>query len=170
MKNLKVYLTGSDLRSIGAVDKILPLIKNQKDFDDLFRHLFFDDRIVKMRAADAVEKITLKYPDYLTKHKSNLLNLIESAKEKEFKWHLALLVTRVKLTSEEMGIVSCILIKWTKDKNESKIVRVNSLQSLYELSRQNINLERKFVKIIKEIDKENIHSLKARIKRLNYIK
>ena len=82
----------------------------------------------------------------------------------------ALLVTRVKLTSEEMEIVSCILIRWAKDRDESKIVRVNSIQSLFELSDQNLKLKRKLFKIIKEIEKENIASLNARLKRLDYIK
>jgi hypothetical protein len=45
-----------------------------------------------MRAADAIEKITLQHPEYLVKYKDDLLELCYVAKHKELKWHLALLI------------------------------------------------------------------------------
>lgn len=60
MNNLITYLQGGDLRSIANVDRLLPLIKDQNDFDELFRHLYSDDRLIIMRTADAIEKITVK--------------------------------------------------------------------------------------------------------------
>jgi hypothetical protein len=166
MKNLKKYLIGGDLRSIGAVEKIVPLIKNQKIFDELFKHMFSEDRLIVMRAADATEKITIKNPIYLTKHKSSLLKLFETARDKELKWHLATLISRIELSAEELKRISARLFKWAKDKSESKIVRVNSLQSLYYLSHQHKEIREDYKKIIKVIEKENIPSLSARIKKI----
>ena len=56
--------------------------------------------------------------------------------------------------------------KWISDKNESKIVRVNSLQSLYEITRSNNEYQNEFLKIVGTIREENISSINARIKKL----
>ena len=164
-KDLKAYLSGGDLRSIGSVNELLPLIKTQNDFDELFVYMFSEDRLLVMRAADAVEKITLTKPDYLDKHKQNILKLLGASKDKELKWHLALLASRIKYTAKEFVEVFKVLTIWAEDKTESKIVRVNSLQSLYNLSRENKELRKDFKTLIDKISKENIPSINARLKK-----
>lgn len=56
---MRKYLEGGDLRTIGGVKFLLPLIRDQKDFDILFRYMYSKDRPIVMRAADAVEKLLL---------------------------------------------------------------------------------------------------------------
>jgi len=58
------------------------------------------------------------------------------------------------------------LEKWILDKKESKIVRVNSLQSLYEIVKDNNEYQNNLMKIVKIIREENISSINARIKKL----
>jgi hypothetical protein len=58
MNKIRNALTGGDLRSIGRSNEIVSSIKNQKEFDILFELLFSSDRILVMRAADAIEKVT----------------------------------------------------------------------------------------------------------------
>jgi hypothetical protein len=70
------------------------------------------------------------------------------------------------LTEEETNEISKILKKWIINKKESKIVRVNALESFYNLIKINKKLENEFNEIIKEIAKENIPSIKARIKKI----
>ena len=166
MNKLITYLQGSDLRSIANVDRLLLLIKDQNDFDELFRHLYSDDRLIIMRATDAIEKITVNKPKFLATHKSELIKFLDKAQDKEFKWHLVLLVSRLKLTLEELGQVWTILTEWAKDKSESKIVRVNSLQALHDLTLDNKELKKDFELTIQGIERENIPSLNARIKKL----
>ncbi len=156
------YLHGGDLRSIADVDQLIPLIKNQKNFDELFRFLSSEDRLVVMRTADAAEKITKTHPAYLDPHKSEIIELLNNAKDKELKWHLALMVSRIDLSENELERVWNKLEAWVRDKSESKIVRVNSLQALYELSSLNKALKRDFEIIIGDIKKENIPSINAR--------
>ncbi|HUH33888.1 MAG TPA: hypothetical protein VLZ28_08030, partial [Daejeonella sp.] len=95
MKQLEKMLAGNDLRSIGQVTLVIQTIKDQSDFDELFQSLFNPDRGIVMRAADAIEKITVNKHDYLVKHKEQILDLCRTAKDKELKWHLALLLPRV---------------------------------------------------------------------------
>ena len=167
MDNLIKYLDGGDLRTIAGANKIVSLIKTQDDFDKLFQYLFSDDRLIVMRTADAIEKITTKHPEYLKKHKQEIINLMNTAKDKEFKWHLALIVARLNLTTDELGIIWQKLSNWAKDKKESKIVRVNSIQSLFDLVKKNPELKRDFDLTIQEITSENIPSINARLRKLN---
>ncbi|HET9057232.1 MAG TPA: hypothetical protein VFN30_10335 [Chitinophagaceae bacterium] len=166
MNHFDEILSVGDLRSIGQSNKVVSLINNQNNFDELFQQLFHQDRKVVMRAADAIEKITLKNPVYLKKHKDKILLLCNKAKDKELKWHLALIIPRLSLNKKEFGWAWQILTNWVKDKKESRIVRVNSLQALFVLLPQNKELMQDFNLTIEEIANENIPSLNARIKKL----
>ena len=159
-------LSGGDLRSIGSANAIAKQVQTQYQFDELFEALFHNDRLIVMRAVDAVEKITQNKPDYLKSHKKSLLRLLKEAKDKEFKWHLALLVARLKLTKPELGKLWEILSNWALDSSESKIVRVNSIQTLFDLSKQAPELTEDFDLTISQLEREEIPSIKARIRKL----
>jgi hypothetical protein len=81
VNDVKKYLQGGDLRSIADVEQVVPLIKTQKTFDELFSCLDSDDRLIVMRAADAIEKITRDHPEYLDSHKIRLIRLPNTARE-----------------------------------------------------------------------------------------
>ena len=160
------YLEGGDLRSIGDVKNLIPLIQNQTDFDKLFKYLHSGDRLVMMRTADAIDKITMNKPEFLSKHKKDLVHFLTTAIDKEFKWHMALLIPRLILSAEELEETWDKLSIWAKDKEESKIVRVNSLQSLFNLARQHTEYKGEFQLISEQIKSENIPSITARLKKL----
>lgn len=166
MAVIEKLLSGGDLRSIGKSNATISNIKNQNDFDELFKCLFHKDRVVAMRTADAVEKITISQPHYLTKHKKEIIELCNDAKDKELKWHLAQLIPRIHLNKKEFGNAWNILTKWAKDKTNSRIVRVNSIQGLFEMLKHEKELEHDFNLTLSEIEKENIPSIMARIRKI----
>ncbi len=57
-------------------------------------------------------------------------------------------------------------MNWVKDKNNSKIVRVNSLQSLFNLSKQNKQHAEELQNLINDLNREDTPSIKARIRKL----
>lgn len=159
-------LKGGDLRSIGKANDVVAMVNSQEKFDELFIGLHNSDRKIVMRTADVIEKITINHTDYLKKHKTELLTFLQISKDIELKWHLALLVTRLDLTENEFRQTWDILTKWATDRNESKIVRVNSIQGLYNLLQHRPELFMDFNLIISEIEKENIASINARIRKI----
>lgn len=165
MNKFQDILKGGDLRSIGKANEIVGMVNDQTTFDELFEGMTCSDRMIVMRTADAIEKITFKKSDYLQKHKTELLNLCQSAKDIELKWHLALLVPRLSLTEKETGEIWQLLTEWATDKKASRIVRVNSLQGLYDILQTNQKLEKDFNLTINEISKEQIPSINARIRK-----
>jgi hypothetical protein len=166
MNRLDDILKGGDLRSIGRSKQVLSLINNQRDFDKLFKQLFNSDRKIVMRAADAIEKITGNRSGYLQSHKNEILKLCDTAKNIELKWHLALLISRVVLTERQVAKVWQLLTRWAKDKKESRIVRVNSIQALFNLQEDHEELKQDLRLTIREVEKEKIPSINARIKKL----
>jgi hypothetical protein len=51
-------LGGGDRRSIGKVDDVVSAVRKKPDlFKDLVTRLFEEDPVVRMRAADAIEKL-----------------------------------------------------------------------------------------------------------------
>ncbi len=164
--HIEKILSGGDLRSIGKSNSIIPKIQNQNDFDELFKFLFQKERLIVMRVADTIEKITINDPQYLIKHKKEIINLCKVAKDKELKWHLVLLIPRLALEGEELGYAWDTLTEWAKDKSNSRIVRVNSIQGLFEIKKQKSELEKDFYLTLSELERENIPSIRARIRKL----
>jgi len=166
MNKLTDKLKGSDLRSIGKANEIALSIITQNDFDELFEGFYDSDRKVVMRTADTIEKVTLHNADFLQKHKNELIDLLNSSENIELKWHLALLLPRLNLKENEIGMVWHTLTKWATDKKESKIVRVNSIQGLCNLLQQRPELLQDFSLTLTEVEKDNIASINARIRKI----
>ena len=166
MTDLEKILSGGDLRSIGKSNLVIMKIKNQNDFDELFKYLFHEDRLVVMRAADTIEKITINNPQYLINHKREIFELCNVANDKELKWHLALLILSLHLYKKEFDKAWNTLTNWAKDKTNSRIVRVNSIQGLFEMLKQKNELEKDFNLTLTELEKESVPSINARIRKL----
>jgi hypothetical protein len=166
LQNWEEILGGDDLRSLGKAHAALDQVHDQRSFDSLFAMLFHPDRRVVMRAADAIEKITRTHSAYLRMHVAAVKNFCQTAMTIEFKWHLAQLVPRLKLSQEEATSLWTVLKKWAFDSSESKIVRVNALQSLYELQAIHPQFHTEWETLIVRAAAEPIPSLKARVRRL----
>ena len=159
---------GRDLRRLKNVKRVLDAVTSQESFDELFALVFQHDRSLVMRAADAVEKITVENKHYLQPHKAQLLAILKSADHKELKWHIAQLLPRLALTKEEVERVWHQLTYWTLNRNESKIVRVNALQGMFDISQSHSELQRDFNQTLSVVEREPIPSLQARVRKIRH--
>jgi hypothetical protein len=71
------------------------------------------------------------------------------------------------LTRDELNQVWHILTYWALNPNESKIVRVNSMQGLFDLSRKFPDLKIDFEQTLDTLGHEPVPSIQARIKKLS---
>jgi hypothetical protein len=82
-------LQGGDRRSIGNANRVAAIILRQPDrVAELMACLWSDDPIVRMRAADAAEKVSAKQPAFLAPFKTELLALADEPAQAELRWHL----------------------------------------------------------------------------------
>ena len=158
-------LAGGDRRSIGRVDEVVTeVIKKPVLFKELIGGLFVEDPVVRMRAADAIEKITLSHAQYLKPHKQKILQLAAVATQQELRWHLAQIAPRLDLTPKEKIKVVNILFDYLQDK--SNIVVTFSLQALADFAVDDRKLRPRVMGVLKELTKSGSPAVKNRGKKL----
>lgn len=107
-------------------------------FAELVECLWSEDPIVRMRAADAAEKVSAMKTDLLKPYKRELLGLLAEADQIELRWHLATMVPRLSLTGAERQSAAAALLRYLEDR--SSIVKTFALQGLVDLARKEPNL------------------------------
>jgi hypothetical protein len=93
MNEILGKLEGGDRRSIGRADEVVSnVLEDPALLDALFQGIYSDDALVRMRTADAVEKISAKRPEYLQPYKQDLLQVVSQIEQQEVRWHLAQMI------------------------------------------------------------------------------
>jgi hypothetical protein len=125
--NILQLLRGGDRRMIGRADQVAATVsKHPELFPELIAGLWATDPLICMRAADAVEKVTRTHSDLLQRYKTKLLALMGKAKQQELRWHLTLVVPRLRLSAKELKVAMTSLNDYLEDK--SSIVKTCALQ------------------------------------------
>jgi HEAT repeat protein len=158
-------LKGGDRRSIGRVDEVVAeVLDNTTLFDDLFSGLQHDDPLVRMRSADAMEKITARYPEYLDPYKTTIIEEVAPIDQQEVRWHVAQMVPRLDLRETEVNEVFDILLGYLDD--DSKIVKTFSMQALADLAQQHPELIPQVTQILEEQTRTGSPAMKSRGRKL----
>ena len=158
-------LAGADRRSIGRSGEVVDdVLTNPLLFKELFAGLFSDDLIVRMRAADAIEKITAKHPEYLRRYKRALIYRVAQMDQQEIRWHFAQMVPRLDLNVQESKFVVKTLMNYLHDK--SSIVRTFSMQALADLVERNSSLRPRVMVLLNKLVRTGTAAMKSRGRKL----
>ena len=164
-KNILRLLKGGDRRSIGRADEVAVAVsKKLAMFPELIEGLWSEDPLVRMRAADATEKITRSNPDLLRPYKRELLGLMAETKQQELRWHLAAMVPRLELDSKERELVRSLLNSYLGDR--SSIVKTSALQALADLAAVHSSLRPEVIEILRQSTRSGTPAMKARSRKL----
>lgn len=154
-------LQGGDRRSIGRSDEVVRLILEKPQlFDALISGIALEDPLVRMRCADAAEKITVTHPEYLRPYKRKLIEDYSRIEQKEVRWHVAAMLARLPLTAREQKRVVDILLSYTNDR--SSIVKTLAMQALADIALHNEELQPEVRKHIEELCVIGTPAMKAR--------
>src|SRR5277367_1792161 len=165
LKNLLSRLEGGDRRSIGRAEEVAAEVaRNPRLFPQLIAGLWSEDALVRMRAADAIEKVTRDHSKLLQPYKKELLGLMAEAPEQEVRWHLAAIVPRLWLDSEERKLASSLLRGYLDDR--SSIVRTFALQGLAELAERDLSLRPGVLELLREAVRNGTPAMRARGRKL----
>jgi hypothetical protein len=158
-------LAGGDRRSIGRSNEVVAdVLRNPSLFDLLFDGMLDNDPIVRMRAADATEKITAERPALLQPYKKELLRKIAWLEQQEIRWHVAQMLPRLTLTKTERAATEAILSTYLEDK--SSIVRTFAMQALAELAEDDPRFKRKVVCWLEQLTRTGTAAMKSRGRKL----
>lgn len=164
-QRLADVLRGGDRRSIGKSNQIANLVLAEpKRFAELIGCLWDEDPLIRMRAADAAEKVTLKRPELLNPHKGELLGLLAEAEQSELRWHLAAMVPRLELSASERQRAAATLQHYLEDR--SSIVKTFAMQGLLDLAGQDPTLRETAKQILEGALRTGTPAMKARARKL----
>jgi hypothetical protein len=123
-----------------------------------------DDPVVRMRAADAVEKASRSRPALLAAHKTSLLGSIAEINQHEVRWHLLQILPRLSLTADERLEWFKRAVQWVQ--SDRRIVAAEALSALFGLARSDESLRAQAVTIaIQSLDGPS-PALRARARKL----
>jgi hypothetical protein len=84
MQEVLNKLAGGDRRSIGKSNEVVAdVMRDPSLFGIVFDGMLSDDPLIRMRSADAIEKITVKHPEYLQPYKEKLVNQVAKSEQQE---------------------------------------------------------------------------------------
>jgi HEAT repeat protein len=164
-KNILALLEGGDRRSIGRADQVAAIAsKNLRLFPKLIEGLWSEDPVVRVRAADATEKVTRKNPDLLQPYQKELLGLMAAAAEPELRWHLAVMVPRLQLGAKERQLATSLLKGYLQDR--SSLVRTFAFQGLADLAQDDPGIQPEVIEILRAATRQGTPAMKARSRKL----
>lgn len=160
-KQLLEKLAGSDRRSIGRANEVVDeVLHNPSLFGALFNGLYNNAPLIRMRAADAIEKITATRPEWLEPYKEKLIGTVAAFDQQEIRWHVAQMLPRLTLTRAERSAVVSVLKGYLKDK--SSIVRTSAMQALADLAEHDEHLRGEVIDLLQSLMRTGTPAMKSR--------
>ena len=164
-KNILSLLEGGDRRTIGRADRIAAVVlKDPRLFPQLMAGLWSENPLVRMRAADAAEKVTRNNPALLQAFKKELLGLMAETTQQELRWHLAAMIPRLALNTVERKLAASLLEGYLEDR--SSIVKTFALQGLADLARRDSSMLPTVTEMLREATRSGTPAMKARSRKL----
>jgi hypothetical protein len=158
-------LSGADRRSIGKSNQaVARVLRRPRGFRALIRCLWSENPVVRMRAADAAEKVSVRRPDLLIPFKSELLGLADEASQPELRWHLALMLPRLPLDLSERDRAIATLRQYLGD--PSSIVKTMAIQGLFDLAQAHPASRSELSGLLEECCRAGTPAMRARSRKL----
>ena len=163
--SIRELLAGGTRQSLGRSCEAVRLVEERpEEFAALIVCLWDEDLVVRMRAADAAEKVTRNHPGLLQPYKREVLGLAREAIQPELRWHLALMLPRLKMSAGERRRACDALRLYLDDRGA--IVRTHAMQGLADLARDDAGLRAEVAEIIRELTRSGTAAMKARGRKL----
>jgi len=84
--------------------------------------MLHDDPVVRMRAADAIEKVSRLHPEFLKAYKQRLIREVSKIDQQEIRWHVAQMFSYLELNNREKELIVYLLFSWLEE-SSSNIVK-----------------------------------------------
>jgi hypothetical protein len=165
MTGILSKLAGGDLRSIGRSNEVVTeVLADLSLFGAVFQGVFSDDPVVRMRAADVCEKVSVSHPECLRPFRRDLLGRVAAIEQQEVRWHVAQMLPRLDLDAEERACAVEILVAYLDD--QSKIVKTFSMQALADLAEVDGRFRPRIVTLLQELTETGSPAMRNRGRKL----
>lgn len=162
---LEGLLSGGDLRSVGLADEVAQeLLAGKWPPQGLLGLIESTSGVVRMRAADALEKASRVSPSLIDGFGERLLALLSPTQPKEVRWHMLQTVSRVEWPLIQHERLLAAIENGFNDR--SAIVQASALQALAELTPQGRIFKAAFRSHLQSAERSALPSLRARARKL----
>jgi hypothetical protein len=159
--DVRVLLAGGDRRSNRQSNHALAIVRlDEAKLPALLDCLWDADACIRMRASDALEKLSRDQAGLLQPFKKPLLDLALESTQKEVRWHLALILPRLRPTGFEAERVADLLESYLTDR--SSIVKTFAMQGLADLAKEHTEFRTRVTEIIRSWTKTGTPAMRAR--------
>ncbi len=166
MHEVLTKLTGGDRRSIGRSEEVVAdVMRDPTLFDVVFGGMLSEDPLIRVRCADAVEKITAARPEYLRAHKEKLINQVADVEQQEVRWHVAQMLPRLDLNTEERAVALSVLLGYLND--QSTIVETFAMQALADLAEDDATLRPRVIDLLEDLTQTGSPAMQSRGRKLS---
>lgn len=130
-KFAEILTSGGHANSLGRVNEVIETtLSNKLRLDELYDCMFDNDAWVRMRAADAFEKICRVHPEWLLPYVEKIADELSTSSQPSIQWHLAQIYRQVVLTNEQKHFAIDWLKKLLSSKEVDWIVATNAMDTL----------------------------------------
>ncbi len=127
----QMLTAGGRSNSLGRVDEVIGLVLGDRSrLDELYGCLFDEDPWVRMRAADALEKVCRRHPDWLAPYVDRFPAELASSSQPSILWHLAQMYRQLPLTPDQKAFAVGWLGRLLSSPDADWIVAANAMQTM----------------------------------------
>jgi hypothetical protein len=165
ISELRAKLSGGDHRSVGGVDEVIAdVVRDPTLFELVVTLMIAEDSLVRMRAADAAEKISREHPEYLLPHREFILDHAAGVAQQEVRWHVAQMIPRLCLSGTDVFRAHDILVSYLDDR--SRIVKTEAMTALAWLAEREPDLLVSVLDLLRYLTATGSPAMESRGRRL----
>lgn len=133
---MTMLAVGGKKNSLGRVVDVIELTRQDPArLEELYQCLFSEDAWVRMRAADALEKICRDHPDWLAPYIDRLAADFGASTQPSIQWHMAQIYREVALTDAQRRAAITWLAELLSNKDADWIAAANAMDTLMQWTR-----------------------------------
>lgn len=166
MDRLRDMLTEGDRRTTGRADEVAAaVVENPHRFAELFKCLTDEDPGVRMRAADATEKVSASRADLVQPFAQRLLSIVAEIDQQEVQWHVAQIIPRLSLTSRQAAGAALTMRRYLV-RTQSNIVKAFALTALVALATEHPELSSGLGELLNQYADDPSPAVRKRVAKL----
>ena len=157
-------LEGGDPRSMGQVFLVVEEVEaNPALLDEIFKGAASPNPLVKMRAAQVINRVASQRPDYLESYNNRFIEVLAQAGERQYRRNLIMLLPHLKLNEAEKVKISAILGGFLRDKTVTIVIA--ALEAMVELAGDDPEKQVKLLPIVDELARTGSPAIRVRARR-----
>lgn len=162
----RAALAGGDPRSLGRTQEVVDAALADRDLlDPLFEAVLDEDELVRMRAADGLEKVCRERPEWLAPYVDRLLGEVAAVEQDSVRWHVAQMLGEVELSAAQRTRAIRLLERFS-DEERAGFVVGHALTSLAALAADDPSLRRRLIPRLRRLAGDERRSVATRARKL----